>query len=102
MKCQKTKPQSWKYRADKAMLFTLATAWKSQTLQPLWISNRVKIAKAYNTLLKTGNSISNGKLSRAAAALLVKSVRVGVGLSDLLEIRRLQGNSATLNKKLMN
>ena len=44
---------------------------------------------------------ANGELCRAAAVLLVKPVRVGVGLSDLLEIRRLKGNSAAINKKLM-
>ena len=41
---------------------------------------------------------ANGELSRAAAALLVKTVRVGVGLGDLLEIGRLEGNSAAINK----
>ncbi|WP_156906885.1 hypothetical protein [Desulforegula conservatrix] len=45
--------------------------------------------------------MANGELSCAAAALLVKSVRVGVSLGDLLEIRRLQGNSTGINKKLM-
>ena len=45
--------------------------------------------------------MSNGELSCAAAALLVKPVRVGVSLGDLLEIRRLKGNSASINKKLM-
>jgi len=34
--------------------------------------------------------ISNGELSRAAAALLVKSVRVGVGLGDLLAKKALR------------
>jgi len=31
----------------------------------------------------------------------VKPVRVGVSLGDLLEIERLEGNSAAINKKLM-
>ena len=42
-------------------------------------------AKIYKTWQNSGNKISNGELSCAAAALLVKSVRVGVGLGDLLD-----------------